>query len=240
MQLTFELVSRTAHESGGALNFAGPFRRLDLPGVNPRSSRVSRRAYYGIYNTDQPLQGICRLEQCLLGRRLMILIALAISGSGAAISAVVPSLVGLIAGCAMQGLAGSLTPLDIGLARELLPPRKVSFAVGIISAAGIVGAGVTYLFAGWVTDHFASHGAFLMKTALAALAMIAVVKLVPKQGHRPANLERIDFVRGILFVPAIAGVLIGVDRIRVWGWLWAAGLIIPCSILLLIWARHQL
>jgi len=176
----------------------------------------------------------------LLGRRLVILIALAVSGSGAAISAVVPSLVGLIAGCAMQGLAGSLTPLDIGLARELLPPRKVSLAVGIISAAGIVGAGVTYLFAGWVTDHFASHGAFLMKTALAAVAMIAVVKLVPKQGHRPANLEHIDFMRGILFAPAIAGVLIGVDRIRVWGWLWATGLIIPCLILLSIWSCHQL
>ena len=176
----------------------------------------------------------------LLGRRRMILVALAVSGTGAAISALVPSLMGLIAGCAMQGLAGSLTPLDIGLARELLPPKKVSLAVGIISAAGIVGAGVTYLFAGWVTDHFAPRGAFLMKTALAAVTMIAVIKLVPKSEQPATNVERIDFVRGILFAPAIAGILIGVDRVRVWGWLWASTLIIPCVILLVIWARHQL
>ncbi len=100
----------------------------------------------------------------LLGRRRVMLTALVIAGSGAVLSALAPTLAGLIVGCALQGLAGSLTPLDIGLARETLPARHVPLAVGIIGAAGIVGAGVTYVFAGWVTDHFASHGAFLMKT----------------------------------------------------------------------------
>ena len=176
----------------------------------------------------------------LLGRRRVMLTALVIAGSGAVLSALAPTLAGLIVGCALQGIAGSLTPLDIGLARETMPARHVPLAVGIIGAAGIVGAGVTYVFAGWVTDHFASHGAFLMKTALAAVTIVAVRRLVPASERGFSAVERIDFKRGILFAPAIAGILIGIDRLRAWGWPGSAGLILPCLIILAIWTRHQL
>lgn len=178
----------------------------------------------------------------LLGRRRMILIMLTIAGIGALISSLVPTLAGVIVGCALQGVAGALTPLDIGLARENLPASKVPVAVGIITAAGVSGSGVVFLFAGWVTDHFASHGAFLMKAVLAALAFAAVLAIVPAPERKAVKLDRIDMIRGSLFVPALAAILLGIDQARVWGWAEARtiGVIAAGVLTLAFWARHQL
>jgi MFS family permease len=57
----------------------------------------------------------------LLGRRFMSLVVLGLAALGALLSFLgASSLTLLIAGCALQGTAGALTPLAIGLARESL------------------------------------------------------------------------------------------------------------------------
>jgi hypothetical protein len=50
----------------------------------------------------------------------------------------------------------------------------------------MVCAGLTFVFAGWVTDHFSSQGGFAMKILLAAIAFAAVgaAKFVVGAAHR--------------------------------------------------------
>jgi MFS family permease len=178
----------------------------------------------------------------LLGRRRMILLVLGIAGAGSVISALSPSLYGVIAGCALQGVAGCLTPLLIGLARETLPAPQVPFALGALTAAGMFGAGLVFVGAGWVIDHYSSHGGFVAKTVLCCGAYVAISVLIAPPTQRIPPLPRIDLARGLLFAPAIVVLLVAVQNLRSWGWQDPRFLTLLAGSLLLLayWAHHQL
>jgi MFS family permease len=178
----------------------------------------------------------------LLGRRFTIQVVLCVAAAGSLISALGPSLAWVLAGCALQGVAGSLMPLAMGLAREILPRPQVPFAIGVLTSAGMCGAGLTFLAAGWVVDHYSAQGAFYAKTVVAALAFAAVVALIRPPAAPRAPLPRIDLWRGLLFAPAVAGVLLAVQNLKTWSVLDTRFLALSGGslLLLLFWARHQL
>ncbi|MGO9512710.1 MAG: MFS transporter [Steroidobacteraceae bacterium] len=177
----------------------------------------------------------------LLGRRFMTLVVLGLAAAGALLSSLSSSLPLLIAGCALQGTAGALTPLAIGLARESLDVRRVPVAIGIIAAAGNTGAGIAYLVAGVVIDHFAARGGFILKLGLALVTMIMVLALTRKPRRAVESLRGIDLLRGALFAPAIGALLLVVDRGGEWGWTDPRTL--ACLVLgvgtLIYWTHHQ-
>jgi MFS family permease len=177
----------------------------------------------------------------LSGRRRVALVVLCIACIGAIISACSASLEGLILGCALQGTAASLMPLSMGIARECLEERRVPVAIGIIGAAGTAGAGLAYMVAGIVIDHFAAHGAFWMKATVALIAVAALLAFVPRPRLAPQSLRGINLTRGVLFAPAIAAILIGVEKSRQWGlgdWRVVTG--VASGILLLVyWSRFE-
>ena len=177
----------------------------------------------------------------LLGRRFMVLVVLALAGVGALASAFLPSLAGLVLGCALQGVAGSLMPLSIGMAREHLPADRVPVALGILSCAGMFGAGIAFVLAGVVIEHFASHGGFVLKCVLAIGAFVAVALVVPRPLQPPASLKGVDLVRGILFAPALAVALLALQaaRERGWGDARVLGGFAAAGLIFLYWARHQ-
>lgn len=178
----------------------------------------------------------------LLGRRFMTLVVLALAAAGALLSALSSSsLPLLIAGCALQGTAGALSPLAIGLARESLDEHRVPVAIGIIAAAGSTGSGIAYLVAGVVIDHFAARGGFLLKLALALVTMIMVLAVTRKPLRSAESMRGVDLLRGALFAPAIGALLLVVDRGGEWGW--ADPRTLACLVLggvtLIYWTHHQ-
>jgi MFS family permease len=178
----------------------------------------------------------------LLGRRYMSLVVLGLAALGALLSFLgASSLTLLIAGCALQGTAGALTPLAIGLARESLDAHRVPVAIGIIAAAGNTGAGIAYLVAGFVIDHFAARGGFLLKLLLALVAMITVIVVIRKPVRPAGSLRGVDLWRGALFAPAIGALLLVVDRGGEWGW--DDPRTLACLVLgvatTIYWTRHQ-
>ena len=177
----------------------------------------------------------------LLGRRFMILVVLGVAGIGSLISALVPSLAGVVLGCALQGVAGSLTALSIGLAREHLPAERVPVAIGIVSCSGMFGAGIAFVMAGVVIEHFASHGGFVLKLVIAALAFAAVALIVPRPTQPRASLQGVDMLRGVLFAPALAVALFALESARSWGWGDARvlGGFAAAGLLFAYWVRHQ-
>ncbi|MFL6682744.1 MAG: MFS transporter [Burkholderiaceae bacterium] len=177
----------------------------------------------------------------LLGRRFMVLVVLALASIGALASAFLPSLAGLVLGCALQGVAGSLMPLSIGMAREHLAPERVPVALGILSCAGMFGAGVAFVLAGLVIEHFASHGGFVLKCVISLAAFVAVALVVPRPRQPPASLEGVDLVRGILFAPALAVALLALQAARERGWsdVRVLGGFAAAALLFAYWARHQ-
>jgi MFS family permease len=184
---------------------------------------------------------VCGRLGDLLGRRALVQVVLAISSLGALLSASSHLLWVVVIGCALQGVAGSLTPLGIGLAREHLPLQKVPVALGVVTAAGMFGAGVAYLMAGLIVENFASHGGFVFKALIALSAMGAVAVFVPPARQHRSSLQGIDVWRGLLFAPALAAVLVAVQQARELGWSDGrvlAGLLGGCA-LLVMWVLHQ-
>lgn len=181
---------------------------------------------------------VCGRFGDLFGRRRMTLIVLMLCAVGATMSALSSNLAWLIAGCALQGLASALTPLSFGIVRETMPAEDVPFVVGILGAAGMISAGAIYLMSGAVIDHFSWQGGFSFKVALAIITFVVVLVCVPES--RPEPGERIDLVYGLLFVPALCGILIAVQKGREWGWdtrVWGA--MAASLVVLALWARLQ-
>ncbi|PPK46141.1 MFS transporter [Trinickia symbiotica] len=175
----------------------------------------------------------------LLGYRRILLLVMTIASAGAVVAACATDVAMLIAGCAMQSVAAGITPLSIGLVRENLPPGRVPAAVGVISAAGMVSAGLIYICAGVVVDRYSWQGGFWFKVALCLVAVAAVRLWTPPSPKRLS--ARIDYLRGLAFAPALCAILFAVQQSRVWGLgdarLW--GLIGVGIVVLVLWARHQ-
>jgi MFS family permease len=183
---------------------------------------------------------VCGRLGDLRGRRKVMAFVLVLCCAGALLASLAPSLPWLIAACAIQGAASAITPLAFGIFRENLPPERVPVAVGVLTSAGTVCAGIIFVAAGMVIDRFSWQAAFLLKAVLAAIALVTLFAWVPASKPQPG--PKVDLVRGILFAPALAALLVGVQQIRAWGFadprLWA--LFVGGSLLLAWWARHQL
>ncbi|MGE0387298.1 MAG: MFS transporter [Gammaproteobacteria bacterium] len=177
----------------------------------------------------------------LYGRRRVLLAALACAAAGSTLSAVATSLPGVIAGRSLQGVAACVLPLCIGLAREFMPIGRVPLVVGVIAAAAAIGSGLGQIGGGFIVDHFGWQAMFRASAALALAAALAVVAAVPADGERRSGAARPDFVGGILFVPAVAGLLYAVDLARhAHGSGWHAAVLAACSVLVLsIWYLHE-
>ncbi|PRX96874.1 MFS transporter [Paraburkholderia sp. BL25I1N1] len=182
---------------------------------------------------------ICGRLGDLLGYRRVLLTVLVVAAAGGVVAACAQSIAVLIAGCVMQSIASGITPLSMGLVRENLPSGQIPSAVGLISAAGMVSAGLVYIGAGVVVDHYSWQGGFWLKVALCALTIAAVRLWVPESSRRVS--ERIHFVRGLAFAPALCAILFAVQQVHAWGIMdpriW--GILIASLVLLWLWARDQ-
>ncbi len=65
---------------------------------------------------------VCGRLGDMYGRERILMVLLAVAALGSIVSAVGDSLTSIIIGRAIQGVAGAILPLCIGLAREHLPP----------------------------------------------------------------------------------------------------------------------
>jgi predicted MFS family arabinose efflux permease len=120
-----------------------------------------------------------------------------------------------------------------------LPPSRVPFAVGVLTAAGTVASGVMFVASGVIIDHYSWKAGFLFKVVLAAIALAAVLTFIPVS--TPAPQAKIKWLHGILFAPALAALLVAVQQVHDWGLmdlrLWA--LIAFGFGLMAFWARHE-
>lgn len=175
------------------------------------------------------------------GRKQVLLVMLAIAVAGSMLSAMTSNYGLVLLGRALQGCASALIPLSIGILRETLPSERVPVAIGLMTTGAGMGTATGLVLGGWIIDNFPWHTLFIVSTVMLIIAWIAIKLMIPQgKGHPPRT--PIDWIEGILPVPGITSVLLGISLSNTLGWLngTVIGLILLGLVIMAYWARRSL
>jgi EmrB/QacA subfamily drug resistance transporter len=152
----------------------------------------------------------------MVGKRRVLLAVLVIFFAGTLLAALAPNLIMLIAARALQGAAGAILPLSIGIVRDELPRERVGVIVGLLSALFGIGAGIGIVAAGPIVDHLSWHWLFWLPLALIVIAMLGVIFGVPESPVRTPG--RLDVSGAAILSVSLVSLLLAISKGREWGW----------------------
>ncbi|MCY1655363.1 MFS transporter [[Kitasatospora] papulosa] len=142
----------------------------------------------------------------LYGRRAVMLCVLAVVAVASVVSALTGSFTVLLVARLVQGVAGGLFPLCVGLLREGFPQRSLSGPSGLLSASFGTGGGVGIVLAGMFGGGLpAVRWLFAAAALLAVVLLVAGASVLPETPRRPAT--RID-IPGLLLLGTVSTCLL--------------------------------
>ncbi len=169
------------------------------------------------------------------GRKRLIIGLLTAALVGSVISAMTANFGLVLLGRALQGLSAAVLPLSIGVVRESLPRERIPLGIGLLTTGQVAGAAAGLILGGLIIDHLNWHALFTASAILVALSMIAVMAFVPSRPGTPTR-HPIDWLEGLLPVPAIAAILLGISLSKLHGWLGSEVLaLFAIGLLLMLW-----
>ncbi|MET7401416.1 MFS transporter [Dactylosporangium sp. NPDC005572] len=152
----------------------------------------------------------------MVGKRKVMLVVLVLLAAGTLLAALAPNLTVLIVARALQGAAGAIMPLSIGIVRDELPRERVGVTVGLLSAIFGIGAGVGIVAAGPIVDHLSWHWLFWFPLVIVAVALAGVYFGVPESPVRTPG--RLDVVGAAILSVSLVALLLAISKGREWGW----------------------
>ncbi|MET9089794.1 MFS transporter [Streptomyces sp. NPDC004237] len=176
----------------------------------------------------------------MIGKRRMILVSLVMLVAGSVTAALSDSLIPLVVGRALQGLAAGVVPLGISIMRDELPPERLGSATALMSASLGVGGAFGLPAAAAIAEHFDWHTLFWSSAAVGAVAIVLVLFLVPESKVRTGG--RFDVVGAIGMAAGLVSLLLAVSKGGDWGWTSGTtlGLFAAAVVVLLLWGLFEL
>ncbi|RZQ64908.1 MFS transporter [Amycolatopsis suaedae] len=160
-----------------------------------------------------PLLGKCA---DVYGKRRVLLWTLAISGAGALLCAVAPSIWMFVPGRLLQGAAVAAMFLAVAIVRDVCAPRLAMVVVGIVtSGSAVLNIGSRFALEG-LAERFGFQILFAGSAVIAATMAICVRAVVPES--RVTTPGRIDVGGALLLGGGLAGVLSYVSLGSEFGW----------------------
>ncbi|MEU9243622.1 MFS transporter [Streptomyces sp. NPDC048385] len=176
----------------------------------------------------------------MYGKRLMLLTSVVMLVAGSVTAALSDSLVPMIVGRALQGLASGVIPLGISIMRDELPAQRLGSATALMSASLGVGGALGLPAAALIADHFDWHVLFWTSAALGVVAALLVLLLVPESKVRTGG--RFDLAGALGMAAGLVCLLLGISKGADWGWGSGTtlGLFGAAVVILLAWGRYEL
>lgn len=153
----------------------------------------------------------------MIGKRRVLLVTLVILAVGTVLAGLSTSLGLLIVARAIQGAAGAILPLSIGIVRDELPEEKVGVSVGMLSAIFGIGAGLGIVLAGPIVENLSWEWLFWFPLVLIAIALAGVTFGVPESPIRD-KASSLDIKGSAVLTVSLVSMLLAISKGAAWGW----------------------
>ncbi|MBE8472210.1 MFS transporter [Streptomyces justiciae] len=176
----------------------------------------------------------------MFGKRRMLLASIVLLVAGSVICALSDSLLPMIIGRAVQGLAAAVVPLGISIMRDILPAERLAGSTALMSASLGVGGALGLPSAAFIADHYDWHVLFLTSATLGVVALALVALIVPESKVRTGG--SFDLLGALGLSTALVSLLLAVSKGADWGWTSGITLALFATSLLvfLLWGRYEL
>src|SRR3954470_4007614 len=154
----------------------------------------------------------------LFGERRVFAFGVVAFGLTSLICAVAPTIEVLIAGRALQGVAGALlTPAALAVIVSTFPPDERGKAVGAWTAWGGIGVVVGPLVGGQIVDSVSWRWIFVINLPIVLGTLLLILRVVPQARERPED-AHVDVVGALLCAFGLAGITFGLISQPLNGW----------------------
>ncbi|MCF8571781.1 MFS transporter [Gordonia sp. HY002] len=176
----------------------------------------------------------------MFGKRRILLYSAVILAIGSLIPALTSSLIPVVAGRALQGLAMGFIPVGISLMREVTPPKMTAFAISAMSATLGVGGAIGMPLSAFIAETYDWHMLFWVSVVLALVVVALVFFAVPRIHDAVGG--RFDFVGAIGLAIGLSSALVAVTKGNDWGWTSGTtlGFLLGGFALLIVWGFFEL
>ncbi|MFF7312319.1 MFS transporter [Streptomyces sp. NPDC008137] len=176
----------------------------------------------------------------MFGKRRMLLVSVVLLVSGSVVCALSDSLVPMIVGRTLQGLAAAVVPLGISIMRDVLPAERLAGSTALMSASLGVGGALGLPAAAFIADRYDWHTLFWISAALGVVALALLVLIVPESKVRTGG--SFDLLGSLGLSAALVALLLAVSKGGDWGWTSGTtlGLFAAAVLIFLLWGRYEL
>jgi EmrB/QacA subfamily drug resistance transporter len=176
----------------------------------------------------------------MFGKRRMLLVSIVLLVSGSVVCALADSLVPMVVGRALQGLAAAVVPLGISIMRDVLPAERLAGSTALMSASLGVGGALGLPAAAFIADNWDWHILFWTSAVLGVVAFLLVMVIVPESKVRTGG--RFDMVGSLGLSAGLVSLLLAVSKGGDWGWTSGTtlGLGAAAVVILLAWGWWEL
>lgn len=176
----------------------------------------------------------------MYGKRRMLLLSLVLLVAGSAVGALSDSLVPMVAGRSLQGMAAGVIPLGISIMRDELPVERLGAATALMSASLGVGGALGLPASAFLAARADWHILFWTASGLGVLLLVLVLIVVPESPARTGG--RFDLLGAIGLSSALVCLLLAISKGADWGWTstLTLGLFGAAVVVLLVWGRWEL
>ncbi|MFC9503813.1 MFS transporter [Streptomyces sp. NPDC057002] len=176
----------------------------------------------------------------MFGKRRMLLASIVLLVSGSVVCALSDSLVPMIVGRTLQGLAAAVVPLGISIMRDVLPAERLAGSTALMSASLGVGGALGLPAAAFIADRYDWHTLFWISAALGVVALALLVLIVPESKVRTGG--SFDLPGSLGLSAALVSLLLAVSKGGDWGWTSGTtlGLFAAAIVVFLLWGRYEL
>lgn len=160
---------------------------------------------------------LCGVLGDRFGRRRALLAGLAVFAAGAVYGSLADSVTEVIAARIVMGVgAAVIMPATLSLLVAMFPAHERARAIAAWAATSGLAIALGPLLAGWLLESHAWGSTFLINVPIAAAAALASLALVP--ASRAADIDRTDWIGGLLSTVTVGGLVYAIIDGFHFGW----------------------